>query len=83
MQKHPALRGLDDAAQDGVVFLVGHGGAFAGGAQGQDGVGAAGDVPLGEFPELVKVHRAVGVEGSDQGHDGALQVADVHKQISS
>ena len=62
---------------------MGHGGALAGGAQGQDGVGAAGDVPLGQLLELVEVHRAVGVEGGDQGHDGALQVADVHKQISS
>ena len=78
---HPARRGVDDAAERRVVLLVGHGGALAGGAQGQDRVGAAGDVPLGQLPQLLKIHRTVGVEGGYQGHDGALQTADVHWYI--
>ena len=80
--RDPARRRLDDAAQGGVVLLVGHGGALTGSTQGQDGVGLVLDMPLHQFPELVKIHAAVGVEGSDQGYDGALQIADVHVRSS-
>ena len=76
------VRGRGHHAAEGVVvLLVGHGGALPGGAQGQNGVGAAGDVPLHQLPQLLEVHGAVGVEGGDQGHDGAPQMSDVHSMF--
>ena len=78
---NPAGGGLNDAAQNRVVLLVGHGGALPGGAQGKNGVGFVRNVPLRQLPQLLKVHRSVGVEGGHQGHNGALQVADVHGSI--
>ena len=80
--RYSPRRRLDDAAEGGVVLLVGHGGALTGGAQGQNGVGLVLDMPLHQFTELFKIHTAVGVEGSDQGYDRALQIADVHVRSS-
>ena len=73
-----SAHGLHHALEDGVVLLMGHGGAFAGGAQGEDGVGLAFQVPLDQLLELAEVYRAVVLEGRDQGYDGAFQIADTH-----
>ena len=57
---------------------MGHGGAFAGGTQNQNGIGLVFDVPLGDLTQFIEIHGAVGVERGDKSYDRALQIADVH-----
>ena len=69
---------LDHGGDNGVVLVVGHRGALAGGAQGEDGVGAVLQVEIDKAFERVKVDAAVLFERRNKGDDRALKIADVH-----
>ena len=60
---------LDHGGDDGVVLVVGHRGALAGGAQGEDGVGAILQVEIDKALERVKVDAAVLFKRRDEGDD--------------
>ena len=60
---------LDHGGDDGVVLVVGHRGALAGGAQGEDGVGAVLQVEIDKVLERVKVDTAVLFKRRDEGDD--------------
>ena len=69
---------LDHGGDDGVVLVIGHRGALAGGAQGEDGVGAVLQVEIDKALERAKVDTAVLFKWCDEGDDRALEVADIH-----
>ena len=60
---------LDHGGDDGVVLVIGHRGALAGGAQGEDGVGAVLQVEIDKVLERVKVDTAVLFKRRNQGDD--------------
>ena len=60
---------LDHGGNDGVVFVVGHRGALAGGAQGEDGVGAILQVEIDQALKRIKVDAAVLLKRGDKGND--------------
>ena len=60
---------LDHGGDDGVVLVVGHRGALAGGAQGEDGVGAVLQVEIDKALECVKVDTAILFKRRDEGDD--------------
>ena len=60
---------LDHGGDDGVVLVIGHRGALAGGAQGEDGVGAVLQVEIDKALECVKVDAAVLFKRRDEGDD--------------
>ena len=60
---------LDHCGDDGVVLVVGHRGALAGGAQGEDGVGTILQVEIDKAPERVKVDAAVLFKRRNKGDD--------------
>ena len=60
---------LDHGGDNGVVLVVGHRGALAGGAQGEDGVGAVLQVEIDKAPECVKVDTAVLFKRRNKGDD--------------
>ena len=60
---------LDHGGDDGVVLVVGHRGALAGGAQGEDGVGAVLQVEIDKALECVKVDAAVLFKRRNKGDD--------------
>ena len=55
-----------------------HSGILAGGAQGQDAVGALCDLPLQQLRQDLKIDAAILVERGDHGHDGTLDVFELH-----
>ena len=69
--RDPAGGLLDGGAHDADMFLMGEGGRLAGGAAGDDRIGAAFDLPLDEFPVLFIVDAAVGLHRGDDGDAGA------------
>ena len=69
---------LDHGGDNGVVLVIGHRGALAGGAQGEDGVGAVLQVEIDKALECVKVDTAVLFKWRDEGDDRSLEVADIH-----
>ena len=69
---------LDHGGDDGVVLVIGHRGALAGGAQGEDGIGAVLQVEIDKAFERVKVDAAVLFKRRNKGDDRALKIADVH-----
>ena len=69
---------LDHGGDNGVVLVIGHRGAFAGGAQGEDGVGAILQMEINKALERVKVDAAVLFKRRDEGDDRALEIADIH-----
>ena len=69
---------LDHGGDNGVVLVVGHRGTLAGGAQGEDGVGAILQVEIDKALERVKVDTAVLFKRRNKGDDRALEIADVH-----
>ena len=60
---------LDHRGDNGVVLVVGHRGALAGGAQGEDGIGAILQVEIDKALERVKVDTAVLFKRRDKGDD--------------
>ena len=60
---------LDHGGDDGVVLVVGHRGALAGGAQGEDGVGAVLQVEIDKALECVRVDTAILFKRRDEGDD--------------
>ena len=60
---------LDHCGDNGVVLVVGHRGALAGGAQGEDGVGAVLQVEIDKALECVKVDAAVLFKRRNKGDD--------------
>ena len=60
---------LDHRGDNGVVLFVGHRGALAGGAQGEDGVSAILQVEIDEALKRVKVDAAVLFKRRDEGDD--------------
>ena len=60
---------LDHGGDDGVVLVIGHRGALAGGAQGENGVGAILQVEIDKALERVKVDTAVLFKRRNQGDD--------------
>lgn len=75
LEPEPAMTGtrpatcLTTAGDDGVVLVVGHRGALAGGAQGEDGVGAVLQVEIDKALECVKVDTAILFKRRDEGDD--------------
>ena len=60
---------LDHGGDNGVVLVIGHRGTLAGGAQGEDGVGAVLQVEIDKALERVKVDAAVFFKRRNQGDD--------------
>ena len=60
---------LDHGGDNGVVLVIGHRGALAGGAQGEDGVGAVLQVEIDKALECVKVDTAVLFKWRNKGDD--------------
>ncbi len=65
---HPMGHGVHRVLDGGELLGVHHGGALAGGAADDDGVGAPGDLVLEDPAQLFKVDAAVLVHGGDDGH---------------
>src|SRR5699024_9169412 len=62
-----ALHGVGDAVH---MFLVGHGGAFTGGAADDDGVGTVFDLVVDQAAQLLKVDRFVRIHRGHNRHTG-------------
>lgn len=60
------------------MFVVGEGCRFAGGAHGDDGVGAFGDVSVDEVFQGVPIDGAVFEHGRNQSHDGTMKHIVLH-----
>ena len=71
--RNPAARHLDADLDDALVLLMGEGRAFAGGADGDQPLGALRDLPLHQLGELLLVHRAVLPHGRDQRDQRSLE----------
>lgn len=71
--RHPAAHKLDDLADDLAMLFFIESGGFAGGAHGDDGVGALLDVELDEPRQTVGVETLVCLHGGDQGHHATVK----------
>ena len=60
---------LDHRGDNGVVLVVGHRGALAGGAQGEDGVGTVLQVEIDKALERIEVDTAVFFKRRHKGDD--------------
>ena len=75
LEPEPAMTGtrpatcLTTAATTGVVLVIGHRGALAGGARGEDGVGAVLQVEIDKALERIKVDAAVLFKRRNKGDD--------------
>ena len=75
---NPAVDDLDSMGHHGSVLLMAHGRILAGGAQGQDGVGAPGNLAFQELGQHLEIHAAVLVKGGNHCHNGALHMVKFH-----
>ena len=64
------------------LFLVGHGGALAGGAADDDGIGAMGDLVINDAAQFFKVYAAIGVHRGDNGNRSAGKNRLLHREYS-
>src|SRR5262249_41573611 len=64
---NPSLRLLDAPADDTVVLLMRQGGALAGSPDGNQPVGALGNLPIHQSTEGLLVERAVAERGDERG----------------
>ncbi|MBQ8506984.1 MAG: dihydrodipicolinate synthase family protein, partial [Clostridia bacterium] len=78
-----ACGALHAVAYHFLVLLIGEGGAFAGGAAGNQGVDAGINLPVNQAAVCIVIHFAVGLEGGDQCGGNAPEDAVFHFIISS
>ena len=66
--RHPVGHRVHRELDGGQLLGVGHGGALAGGAADDNGVGAAGDLVLKDLPQHIEMDASVVVHRGDDGH---------------
>ena len=64
---------FDHCFDNGGVFSYGKGGGFSRSADGDDAVGAVGNVPVNQCFELLEIDAAVFVHGGNQCNQAACQ----------